>query len=73
MTDIMNGGIRANILKYAQEKGTELSKEDEEFMNKRLALPKNVWISLDANGEPITQKQADKELMQELNQYKPIV
>ncbi len=68
----MNGGIRANLLKIAQESGTILKPEDEEFMNKILSLPKNVWISIDADGEPITQKQSDAELMTELCKYKPI-
>ncbi|AGO47650.1 hypothetical protein Phi4:1_gp113 [Cellulophaga phage phi4:1] len=72
MTDIMNGGIIANILKYIQDKGGILKKEDEEFMNKMLDLPKNEWISLDANGEPITQKQANEEFMSELTKYRHI-
>lgn len=70
-TDIMNGGMRANILKIAQDSGTVLSEEDEKFMNKRLSLPKGVWIPLDDNGEPITQEEANKNLLNEFNKYKP--
>lgn len=73
MTEIMNGGIRANILKIVKDNGGDLLKEDEEYMNKILALPKNEWISLDDDGNPISKKEADEELKTHLNKFKPII
>lgn len=52
-TQIMNGGIRANLLKIAKKDGVVLSAEDEEYLNKIMSLPKNIWIDLDDNGNPI--------------------
>lgn len=71
-TDIMNGGIRANILKIAQESGTKLNQEDEAYMNKMLSLPKGVWIPLDEHGDPISQDEADKKWNDHISQFKPI-
>lgn len=71
-SQIMNGGIRANILKIAKDSGTILSPEDEAYMNKMLDLPKGVWIDLDDNGNPISKEQADENFKEHLSKFKPI-
>lgn len=71
-TQIMNGVIKANILKIAKDSGTILNIEDEAYMNKMIDLPKGVWIDLDDNGNPISKEQADENFNEHLSKFKPI-
>jgi len=68
----MNGGIRANILKIAKESGAILKPEDEDYLNKIMSLPKNTWIDLDDNGNPISKEQADTNFKEHISKFKPI-
>lgn len=71
-TQIMNGGIRANILKIIKDSGGTLKQEDEDYLNKIMALPKNTWIDLDDNGNPISKEQAETNFKEHLSKFKPI-
>lgn len=71
-TQIFNGGVRGAILRLAKDKGAKLTDEQEKQLEVLESLPKNQWIDLDDNGNPITKEEAQKNLEEHLSQFKPI-
>lgn len=51
---------------------SEISDEDEAYMNKIMDLPKGVWIDLDEKGNPISKEEADANFKKHLSKFKPI-
>lgn len=71
-TQIFNGGVRGAILRLAKDKGAKLTDEQEKQLEVLESLPKNQWIDLDDNGNPITKEEAQKNWEEHLSQFKPI-
>lgn len=69
---IMNGGLEGAILRILKNDGDELTKEQQERLDLLESLPKNTWIDLDDNGNPISKEQANKNFEEHLSKFKPI-
>lgn len=71
-TQIMNGGIQGAILRILKNDGEELTKEQQERLDLLESLPKNTWIDLDNNGNPISKEEAEQNFREHLSKFKPI-
>jgi len=53
---ILNGGIWAGIIQTAIEEGETVSELDIQRLRTLQNLPKNVWVEIDKNGNPLLEK-----------------
>lgn len=57
---IYNGGLEAGLLRLAKEEGATLTPDQEARLALLDSLPRNQWIDLDRDGNPITSEEADR-------------
>ena len=69
-TKIKNGGIELGFLELAKESGIKLSEDEEERLKLLNSLPKNEWIDLDKNGNPIGNEIAENQQKEKLKKFK---
>lgn len=69
---IMNGGIEGGLLRIIKDDGDTLTPEQEKRLKLLESLPKNEWIDLDDNGNPVSKKEAQEKLKEELSHFKII-
>lgn len=67
MTQIFNGGLELGILQIVGD--DNLSEQDKARKEYLESLPKNKWITLDENGQAISEQEARKKAEQELARY----
>jgi len=73
MKSIMNGGLELGIFKIVGYEN--LSQRDKERKAYLESLPKNVWITLDNKGQAVSDEDAEKIAIKEIEKYtiiKPI-
>ena len=71
-TQIMNGGLEGAILRILKNAGDELTKAQLARLDLLESLPKNTWIDLDDNRNPISKEQANKNFEEHLSKFKII-
>ena len=71
-TQIMNGGIEGGLLRILKDDGNKLTPEQEQRLELLESLPKNEWIDLDENRNPISKEQAKNNIKEKLSHFKII-
>ena len=71
-TQIMNGGIEGGILRIVKDDYNTLTPEQEQRLELLESLPKNEWIDLDENRNPISKEEAENIMEEKLSHFKII-